>query len=184
MRGKARSLIGLKHTIGERILLRHLEIRHHFRRVYIPELSIGGKRITSGGMVSAHYRDLIGSIHLSAVIHVDEGSVRVIQVVSTGQGYGGQLDRLPMGIQSAIGDVSIRQTMKEIIRRAVFLKDYDHVMSLRRIRRGSTRGQARKEKRGTDHTAPCQPPCGPGHGALLSRLHLRPMRCVAQAQRC
>ena len=47
---KARSLVGLEHTIAERILFRELEVRLHVREIHVHELRIG---IAFGGQLAA-----------------------------------------------------------------------------------------------------------------------------------
>ena len=107
-----------------------MKIGRHVRRVYINKLRVGGRAPTR--VPGAINWDLVRSVHFSAVIHLDEGSVSVTQIVVVSERYGGQGNDLSPGIHATVGDVSIRQTMKQIVGCAVFLKNNYHMLNFLR----------------------------------------------------
>src|ERR1700722_13461811 len=131
-RWKAGPLIRLKHTVTKRVLFAHLKIRLHFRGVDVHELRIG--RRTIHGVRSAADGDFVRSVHFPAVIHVDESWVRVAEVVVVVQVDLREWNGLASGVHAAVGDVRVRETVEQIIRRAILLEDYHHVFEFLRIR--------------------------------------------------
>ena len=77
--------------------------------------------------VGNRHTDLVGAVHFPTVVHCDEGTVAVVQVVIGDQGDRCKRNGLAGGIRAAVGDVCAGQTVKQIIWRAVLLK-YDNNM--------------------------------------------------------
>jgi hypothetical protein len=73
----------------------------------------------------------VGSVHLSVVVHGEEGRMAVADVISMSQGNLGQGDGGASRIDAAGGDVGVRKSMEEIVGRPVFLNDDNHVLDFR-----------------------------------------------------
>jgi hypothetical protein len=73
----------------------------------------------------------VGSVHLSVVVHGEEGRIAVADVISMSQGNLGQGDGGASRIDAAGGDVGVRKSMEEIVGRPVFLNDDNHVLDFR-----------------------------------------------------
>src|SRR5579872_758428 len=129
---ETRALVGLEHMIAECVLLRHLEVWRDVRRVYVVvnRIGRGARRI----LAIAGDRILVGAVHLAAVVHRYESLVRVVEIVVRSQRHGSKLNGLPRGIYGGARDISAGfdqdWILKEIIGRAVFLKNHHHMLDL------------------------------------------------------
>src|SRR5258708_30750803 len=79
MGGKAGSLIGLEHVVGEAILRREFEVRFQNASRIVYELEL------RSGWTGAGAENIARAIHLAAVIHLEERSMCVAEVIGISQ---------------------------------------------------------------------------------------------------
>src|SRR5580700_5486033 len=101
MRRKACSLVGLEHSVGEGVLLGHLEVGRHVRGFYIRELTVCGTVL----VLAAALRNKVRSVHLAAVVHELERMMPVIDVITIVQPHRRKRNALALRVYTDASDV-------------------------------------------------------------------------------
>src|SRR5215475_10709603 len=129
MRRKARTFIGLKHAIAERVLLGHLEVRLRLCRIHIKKLRVGRTRWDETSDFNP-----VRSMHGSGIVLGKEIRMCVPQVVANTQRTRIQGNRLARGVSPAASDVSPGgdqdRILKQVVGSSVLLKHDDDVLNL------------------------------------------------------
>src|SRR5260370_24310898 len=131
--GKAGTLIGLKHAVRESVRLGNLEVRLDVGGVHVLELRVGRRATDRAGLATDG--DLVGAVHFSAVVHGDKSRVGMAEDIVVGEGDGRKRNGLSERVDTAVGNIGVGQTVKEIIGGAVLLKDDNNVLNLLSWRR-------------------------------------------------
>src|SRR5579864_5559005 len=136
MRRQTWTLIGLEHAIGERVAPRKREIRLHLIRRHISVRrhvrAMNGYVVHE--LVDAYRSDAIEPVHAATIEFSDKRSVTVSNIPRRApivERNRNERHPLTLRIQSAARDIGARQSVEEIVGRAIFLKDDDDVLDLR-----------------------------------------------------
>src|SRR6266852_1084383 len=145
MSRKAGPLISLEHAVGERVLLGQSEVGLNVGWIDVHELRVGMRVGRAIGVWRAS--DQVRPIHFATVVHGNEGSVGVVQVVILrvgtvcAQGDGAERNGLTQRVHAVFGNVRApadqHLILKKVIRSAVLLEDHHHVLNLSWRRRSS-----------------------------------------------
>jgi len=143
MRRKARALIRLKEAIGKRVARRHFEVWRDFVMRDVAVCSHRGRRAYLAQTTARPH--VVKAVELAVRALGHERAVLVADVVRSGQRSGSQHDRLALGVLAATHGVGTAQPVEQVVNRAIFLKDHDDVLDLRRRTNRHSKRKRRNE---------------------------------------
>ena len=183
MRGQTGALIGLKHTIAERISLRHLEIRGDVGRLHV--LKLGMRRGGRTTWAIAIDPDPVGAVHFAALVHRQKSRVGMVEIVSHSERRRREWDDSAGRTAAATRDVGSpgnqNRIVEKIVGSAVFLDDNDDMLDLPEgewrdgviaacVKAKQQSSSANQQNHETDDCVPLHRPDARGHAGFLGCL--------------